>query len=64
MLFVGALVLGTQYLSETSMQSIIKVADNDYNQEYDWSLPFVTAADKVVEEPWPMNYNINFTYYN
>jgi len=43
MVCAGALILGVHYLSEKSMQSIIDVASDTSNTEYDWSLPFVTA---------------------
>jgi hypothetical protein len=59
MICAGSLILGIQYLSEKSMQSIIDVATDDSNHEYDWSLPFVTAQD----DTWPPKYDIDTTYY-
>lgn len=46
MVCAGSLVLGVNYLSEKSMQSVIDIASDSSNSEYDWSLPFVTAQDK------------------
>jgi len=43
MVCAGLLILGVNYLSEKSMQSVIDVASDASNSEYDWSLPFVTA---------------------
>ena len=37
------------------MQSVIDVASDASNSEYDWSLPFVTAQD---EEVGPLKYEL------
>lgn len=39
------LIIGVQLFSEKSMDSIIDAATDTSNHEYDFSLPFVTAAD-------------------
>ena len=38
------LIIGVQLISEKSMDSIIEAASDSSNNEYDFSLPFVTAA--------------------
>jgi hypothetical protein len=51
----GLLILGVNYLSEKSMQSVIDVASDASNSEYDWSLPFVTAQE---DEAGPLKYEL------
>lgn len=49
MLVTAAFVFCVQYLSEKSMTDIIDAASDYSNDEYDWSLPFVTAAGEETE---------------
>ena len=41
------LIIGVQLFSEKSMDSLIQVASDTSNTEYDFSLPFVTAEEEV-----------------
>ena len=43
------LIIGVQLFSEKSMDSIIQVASDTSNTEYDFSLPFVTAEEEALE---------------
>lgn len=43
------LIIGVQFFSEKSMDSIIEVASDSSNTEYDFSLPFVTAVQEVYD---------------
>jgi hypothetical protein len=51
------LIIGVQYLSEKSMDSIIEVASDSSNAEYDFSLPFVTAEFQKVYDGEDFNKN-------
>jgi hypothetical protein len=49
MVGAAAFVFCIQYFSEKSMSDIIDVASENSNDEYDWFLPFVTAAGEESE---------------
>jgi|TARA_B110000285_G_C15084080_1_gene595162 hypothetical protein len=49
MVSVAALVFCVNYFSEKSMAGILDATSQNSNDEYDWSLPFVTAAGEESE---------------
>jgi hypothetical protein len=49
MVSVAALIFCVNYFSEKSMTNILDAASENSNDEYDWSLPFVTAAGEESE---------------